>query len=297
MVTRRSVRTTDVRHATSTLLGVNNRPKVDLVSVLTPSFGYARFIDDAIESVLRQEGRTRVEHIVMDGESTDGTIDVLLRYQHLRWRSEPDEGQSDALNKALAMATGEVVGWLNADEFYLQGALETAARTLDSTGADIVYGDMLLVDERGNLIRRVGNHSFDPYVLQHSSCYIPSCTFFARRQAIERFPWRNDFRQIMDWDLYLRLSKHAQFAYVREPLAAFRVHANQVTATSGDHDVRERREMLNDLELTTTALKGIVGRTRRTTRKMFNGAYLAETLSRTRSGTSVRWWVENEPTL
>src|SRR4249919_3843647 len=108
------------------------------VSVLTPSYGYGRFIADSIESVIRQDGM-RIEHIVQDGGSEDETLNVLRSYgDHVTWTSEPDKGQSDALNKALAMATGRWVAWLNADEYYLPGGLASLIQEGERSGTDVV---------------------------------------------------------------------------------------------------------------------------------------------------------------
>src|SRR5437868_5073964 len=99
-----------------------------LFSVLTPSFNYGRYIDDALLSVERQEDVAGVEHIVQDGASTDDTVQHLqARGESLRWVSEQDAGQSDALNRAMRVSRGDVIGWLNADEFYLPGALAAVA--------------------------------------------------------------------------------------------------------------------------------------------------------------------------
>src|SRR5687768_16684453 len=123
------------------------------VSILTPSYGYGRFISDAIESVLRQD-RLTVEHIVQDGGSDDETVEVLKRFDdRIVWASEPDAGQSDALNKALARATGTWIAWLNADEFYLPCSLATLLEHGERTASDVVYGDCLFVDVQGRIER------------------------------------------------------------------------------------------------------------------------------------------------
>ena len=87
------------------------------ISIITPSFNQARFIEQTILSVLRQDYPC-VEHIVVDGGSTDGTIDIMRRYPHLIWSSEADNGQADALNKGLSKATGDIIGWINSDDYY-----------------------------------------------------------------------------------------------------------------------------------------------------------------------------------
>src|ERR1700743_3653163 len=99
------------------------------ISIITPSYNQGQFIEDAIRSVLDQ-GYPDFEHIVIDNCSTDGTLDVLRRYPHVRWVSEPDGGQSAALNKGLRLSTGDVLAWLNCDDFYLPGAFHTAAAAL-----------------------------------------------------------------------------------------------------------------------------------------------------------------------
>src|SRR6058998_2090201 len=98
-------------------------------SIITPSFNQARFLEENIQSVLTQAG-VSVEHIVVDGGSTDGTVEILKSYPHLRWISEPDRGQSHALNKGFRMATGEILGWLNADDSYEPSAVAEAVAAL-----------------------------------------------------------------------------------------------------------------------------------------------------------------------
>src|ERR1700755_1492305 len=95
------------------------------ISIITPSYNQGRFIEDAILSVLSQ-GYPDFEHIVIDNCSTDNTLDVLKKYPHVKWVSEPDRGQSNALNKGFGLSTGDVLGWLNCDDFYLPGAFHAA---------------------------------------------------------------------------------------------------------------------------------------------------------------------------
>src|SRR5690242_20339245 len=97
------------------------------------------FIEETINSVLQQD-YPRIEHIVVDGGSTDTTLEILQRYPHLRWISEPDRGQADALNKGFALARGEIFGWLNSDDLYLPGAVAAAVETFLATGCGLVHG-------------------------------------------------------------------------------------------------------------------------------------------------------------
>ncbi len=102
-----------------------------LVSIVTPSFNQAAFLKETIRSVLDQD-YPHIEHIVVDGASTDGTLAILGRYPHLRWLSEPDGGQADALNKGFLLANGAILGWLNSDDLYLPGAVSAAVEALQT---------------------------------------------------------------------------------------------------------------------------------------------------------------------
>ncbi|HEY7282275.1 MAG TPA: glycosyltransferase family 2 protein [Actinomycetota bacterium] len=201
------------------------------VTVLTPSFGYGRFIEDGVLSVTGQEG-LRVQHVVQDGGSTDETVDVLRKHDdEVEWWSEPDRGQSDALNKGLEKASGRWIAWLNADEFYLPGGLAALVREGDRTGADLVYGEVVYVDVEGRLTRLVSKHDFSAFVLRSYGCYIPSVSTIFRRSSLPPEPWDASLRMNMDWDLYLRLnSTNARFEFVKYAVGAFRLHPEQLTA-------------------------------------------------------------------
>ena len=201
------------------------------VSVLTPSLGYGRFVEDSILSVLHQEG-VSTQHVIQDAGSTDGTMEVLRRYgRTVEWRSEQDHGQSDALNRALRNARGRWIAWLNADEFYLPGGLAELVRHGDSTAADIVYGDNVFVDEEGRLSRLLPPHPFNLRILRLYGCFIPSSSTIFRRSSLPTAPWDPDVKMMMDWDLYLQLASNgARFDKVDYPVGAFRRHRTQVTA-------------------------------------------------------------------
>ncbi len=206
-------------------------PVVD-VSVLTPSLNYGRFIEDALQSALNQRGLS-IQHIVQDGGSTDETKRVLSRFDaDVDWSSEPDRGQSDALNKALSRARGRWVSWLNADEFYLPGSLSHLVRLGEKSGADVVYGDCIFVDESGGLLRLLAQHRFSPRVLREYGCYISSNSAVFRRSVLGQDPWDEGLHKIMDWDLFMNLLvSGATVLYAPYPVGAFRMHPAQVTAS------------------------------------------------------------------
>jgi glycosyltransferase involved in cell wall biosynthesis len=213
------------------------------VSVLTPALDYGRFIEDGIMSVNGQEGLS-IEHVVQDGGSADETIEVLRRHSgRLQWTSEPDRGQSDALNRAFQRSSGRWIGWLNADEFYLPGGLKALVRHGDRTGVDVVYGDTVFVDQQGRLTRLLPQHPFSHLILRLYGCFISSSSTVFRRSVLPDQPWDIDVRRAMDWDLFLNLaSRKARFSHIPYPAAAFRRHRQQVTARPssefGDEDAR-----------------------------------------------------------
>jgi glycosyltransferase involved in cell wall biosynthesis len=264
-------------------------------SILTPSFGYGRFIADAVESVRRQATSASVEHVIADGGSTDETCDVLRRYEGLVWSSGPDDGQSDALNKALAVSTGDTIGWLNADEFYLEGALDAVHRCFVESDADVVYGDSIFIDVDAHLLRAVPQHPLSRSVLRHYGCYIASCAFFVRRDALPADPWDTRLSNLMDWDLYLKLASDGRrFEYLPRALGAFRVHDERVTAERlPKHDperlrVRQRHGITNR----TGPREGLAlfGRAAHMGRKLLAGSYGRQLRARQHRSQDQRWW-------
>ena len=201
-------------------------------SVLTPTYQNLRFLPDALDSTSAQS--PPVEHVVVDGASTDGTRDFLKRRggAGLKWISEPDRGQSDALNKAIHLSSGDIIGWLNADEWYLPGTIEFVRDVFNRhPSVDVVFGDYYEVDEVGGFRRLVASHPFSRYVLRNYGCFVPSCATFIRRSVLPDAPWNTDHRWIMDLDLWLELDQAgARFHHIRRGLAAFRVHDLQVTS-------------------------------------------------------------------
>lgn len=196
------------------------------ISIVTPSFNSAKFIEDAIVSVLSQS-YDNFEHIIIDGGSTDRTLDILKKYSHLIWVSEADKGQSDALNKGFRMAQGEIVGWLNADDYYLPGTLTKVATCLsDHPDADVIYGNYYFVNEAGTIIRKRKEIGLDPGILFYFGCYIPSTGSFFRKRVFEQGFFLNiDFHITMDYEYFIRLARaKKKFVHIPEYLFCFRWH-------------------------------------------------------------------------
>jgi glycosyltransferase involved in cell wall biosynthesis len=265
------------------------------VSVLTPSLNYGRFIEDALMSVRRQPG-IAVQHVVQDGGSSDETVELLSRFgERLEWTSEPDRGQSDALNRALERATGRWIAWLNADEFYLPEAIVHLIQVGDRSGADVVYGDAVLVGQDGRLLRLLPQHRFSARVLKEYGCYISSnCTVF-RRSILGTSPFDESVRRVMDWDLYMKLARHgARFVHIHRPVAAFRLHPDQVTAAPHHHFDRENAAMAERHGRPTDAgdrwKASWIGRWMHPLYKALDGAYLRQWRARAFRGCDLRWF-------
>lgn len=271
------------------------------LSVITPTFQYGRFLGDALASVTAQLGALpRVEHIVVDGGSTDGTLDILRDApSHVVWTSEPDRGQSDALNKALSLASGDWIGWLNADEFYLPGAFERAAACAAANpDAVLLHGDAVFVDREGRAARLVAQHSFSARVLRWNRCNISSCAMFVRREAIPERGWDVQLRAAMDWDLYLEIDRRGgRFSYCPVPLGCFRVHADQVTASrlAADHPdflvLAARHSRPRGWRL---ALANRAGELEHRVLKVVEGGAARELRVRRLRGADLRWFASDE---
>lgn len=201
------------------------------VSIVTPSLNQACFIERTIQSVVAQHW-SPLEHIVIDGGSTDGTLDILRKYgDHLRWISEPDNGQSDAVNKGLCAATGDVIGWLNSDDVYYPGAITEVVRFLAAhPDVDAVYGEADYIGADDSVI---GTYPTEPWDLQRlkSVCFICQPALFYRRSVLERHGYLDTaLDYCMDYELFLRLGRAGvRFAHLPAKLAGSRMYVGNKT--------------------------------------------------------------------
>ncbi|HOQ68999.1 MAG TPA: glycosyltransferase family 2 protein [Anaerolineaceae bacterium] len=217
------------------------------VSIVTPCYNAARFIRETIESV-RGQPYPHLEHIVIDGGSTDGTLDILKAYPHLRWVSAPDRGQSHALNKGFAMARGELIGWLNADDTYAPGAVSTAVDyLLQHPEAGMVCSDMWIVGENGKPLRLARGKPFDLVELLNEN-YVRQATVFIRRQLLNEVGGVNEsLHYCMDRALWLRVGVHHQVAYLPGVVSAnFRFYWGSKTSLYTPGFVAEWLGVLTD---------------------------------------------------
>lgn len=214
------------------------------ISIVTPSFNQGQYIGEAIESVLNQ-GYPNFEHIIIDNCSTDETLSVLNKYPHLTVVSEPDEGQSDALNKGFRRATGDIIGWLNADDYYLPGTFETVNTRMEDRAIDGVYSNIYFIDGAGNRTGKVIAHRPNKW-LSLFYCFIQSTSFFFRREIIDaNILIDKDMEIIMDKEFFSHiLFKGYRLDYVNAFFACFRWHDSNKSTPTPETRKKLRREGL-----------------------------------------------------
>ncbi len=176
------------------------------ISIITPSFNQGQFIDETIQSVLSQNYES-FEHIIIDGGSTDKTIEILKKYPHLIWVSEPDQGQSDALNKGFKMAKSEWVLWLNADDVLLPNALNNYHyRTIKNPKADVIHGHMLFFRDGTNEITKKQYFNNFSRIKTIFGVVIPPTTgTLFKKKFLLKNPLELDFHYMMDAEWYMQM--------------------------------------------------------------------------------------------
>jgi len=215
------------------------------ISVITPSFNSIHTMRETIESV-RAQDYPHWEHIVVDGGSTDGTVDLLKEYSHLRWVSEKDEGHYHAMNKGIAMAAGEVVNILNADDCFRPGALRSVGSTFaEHHHWDALFGDIVYVDGEGKEIYRREEAVFDYSVLRYSGvCYVIHQALFVKKSVHERLGMykHKEFLNCCDYDFILELGRsRCCVGHVPSLLVNYRYHEHGQSA-----DLRVTRNMARE---------------------------------------------------
>jgi glycosyltransferase involved in cell wall biosynthesis len=214
---------------------VNGPP---LVTIVTPSFNQARYLPAAIESVLAQT-YANIQYWVIDGGSTDGSLDVIKGYADrlAGWVSEKDKGQTDAINKGFARATGQYLAWLNSDDAYQPHAVAEAVAYLEANPqVGLVYGDANYIDGNGQLIGRFPAAQTDYERLRRGYVHIPQQSAFWRASLWQQVgPLDPSFFFAMDYDLWLRLAEVSRIQYLPGRVwANFRLHGDSKTMAAYD---------------------------------------------------------------
>ena len=208
-----------------------------LVSIITPSYNQARYLEATVRSVLGQD-YPNLEYLIVDGGSTDGSVEIIRKYADRLawWVSEPDKGQTDAINKGFARARGEILAWINSDDTYEPGAVAAAVKYFqDHPEAGLVYGDTHFIDEDGRVIGKFAARQTDYLRLRRGYVHIPQqAAFFRADLWREVGPLDPSFYFAMDYDLWVRLAARAPIHYTPQHWANFRLQADAKTITADD---------------------------------------------------------------
>jgi glycosyltransferase involved in cell wall biosynthesis len=221
-----------------------------LVSIVTPSYNQGRFIEETILSIKNQT-YPNIEHIICDGGSTDETLDVIRKHEgtyNLRWVSEPDKGQADAINKGFDMARGEILTWINSDDIYITpGAVSKVVDAfLSYPAADVVTGNGIFMDTDGrwlfpaprwNKSRMCYKH------LRYANYMVQPSTFF-RRHVLQQCRCDTTFYYVFDWDLFICIARQFNLLPIDDLICGFRLHPASKTFASSTRLAAEKREVL-----------------------------------------------------
>ncbi len=219
-----------------------------LVSIITSSYNQASFLEQTITSVLDQD-YPHIEYLVIDGASTDNSVDIIRKYEDKLkyWVSEKDNGQADAINKGFSRAKGDIIAWLNSDDYYLAGTVAAAVKIFDENpDVVLVYGDMLAVDEHGKTFNTL---NYRQLTLEDLLCFqiIGQPAVFMRRSGLQKTSGLDpSFHFLLDHHLWIRLSQQGRILHVPQTWAAARYHAEAKNRAKAAEFGREAFRILDD---------------------------------------------------
>lgn len=207
-----------------------------VVSVVTPSYNQGQFIEATLLSVKNQDYPS-IEHLVIDGGSSDDTLEILHKYEkeyNLKWISEPDKGQSDAVNKGFERASGQVIGWLNSDDVYFDRQVISyiVSKFKEFNDIDVIYGDGIMIDEDNLVLKAIHRTPWFSYNRLLRSDFIFQPSSFFRREVVQQHKLDIKIDLPMDYEYYLRLATHGlKFKHVDRVLSAARWHEKAKTVS------------------------------------------------------------------
>ena len=249
---------------------------MSLVSIVTPSYNQAQYLEYAIQSVLAQD-YPHIEYLVVDGGSSDGSLEVIRRYagRLAWWVSEPDAGQAEAINKGFARARGEYIAWLNSDDLYLPGAISQAVAALDADPElGLVYGNALTIDAQGRFLNHL---AFGEWGLADLMAFRIICqpAVFMRRSILEQAGFLDPaYHMMLDHHLWIRMAERSQVQYIGgvggfAPLAAARHHPQAKNASQPEKFAQETLRVLDWIAVQPDLQRRIA----RSRRQVHGGAY------------------------
>lgn len=220
------------------------------VSVITASFNQGGYIQKCVDSVRRQVGDFELEHIILDNCSNDGTAEILDDYKNnpchvsVKVLVKPDAGQTTAINEGFSLAKGDIVCWLNTDEWYEDNALQSVVNFFKrNPQVDVMFGDCDFVDKDGNLVKEKREYFYSQSMLIFYGCFIPSCSTFIRRRVLDDGIYLDPhFKVTMDFDWYVRIAKAGyRFAHLPSTLASFTWHDTNISSVFVERRLQERK--------------------------------------------------------
>lgn len=205
------------------------------ISIVTVSYNQVEFIEENIKSVINQN-YPNVEHIIIDAGSTDGTLEILRKYdKYLTWTSEPDNGQSDGLNKGFKKASGEIIGWINSDDNLVENSLFNVAEFFKHNPKEFsVVGNQMIIDENSQEVKTIQSCSYTyNYLLNEAKGITQNSTFFKKKVFGKIGYLDESLHYAMDHDFFIRLASLGTIPYLPKTLAQFRMQPNAKTAEGG----------------------------------------------------------------
>jgi glycosyltransferase involved in cell wall biosynthesis len=204
------------------------------ISIVTPSYNQAQFLEETIRSVLLQN-YPNIEYIIMDGESTDNSKEIIKKYKPWLsyWVSEKDEGQADAINRGFEKTTGQILGWLNSDDLYLQDAfMRVGKRFSDSPNIELIIGGGIFIDAEGNFVDKCYSfpQTFDSLLLL-GQFFLQMSAFWLRNVYFEVGTLDTTLRFCFDYDFFLKLTRRKQPDSIDSSISAVRLHPKSKTST------------------------------------------------------------------
>ncbi len=221
------------------------KPKI---SIVTPSFNQGKYLEETILSVIEQN-YLNLEYILIDGGSSDNSLDIINKYDDRisYWISEPDNGQSDAINKGFARASGDIFGWINSDDYYKPGTMDVISKELDPKQEQLLFGNCKYYNEdNGQSWESDVGSKYNSFRLPFDCNYlIQPSTFWTRKLWKKTGLLNTQYHYGFDWDWVLRASKHCEYIYTMNVLSVYRLHSDQKTQSGGKIRSEELLEILS----------------------------------------------------